>query len=520
MIGQVTKHGRSKRDAKNLHAHLMKDENARVELLNSGAENLHEIMCEMEIGKLGSRIDAAFLHVSVSPGRAMSDDELREAAQIVIKHFDAETHPCALVFHEKERTGSDANKHIHLVIGRVDHNGHKIESGFEKIKLETAIRIAEFELKEPSTLGRHFDKTAKWLEKNGRTDVLDYMIAQHGFDQEKPVSAASPEKRAKIERETGAKFADLKSTIQQTWSNSVDANAFANSLNSQGFSLEKGKKEGVFLVMKDGVQVGALDRILKEKRADVSRKMEDLHHEYTNSNSASTVKTAIQNGRDSRAENESHFQRSQIKPRGHSQNHSVDFGTSGKSRGESVDSNQGSSRNFSAVAGHSFEAHSKYGRENQLNGKEALKLRASIAADQTNWTNEKTYVSELKARIQKSKFSAENQEKIGNLKLKQSLTGDQQDWSKTKTLNENLKSRMSVSTAYLYKPKPVSFVKLRRSLAADRQNWKNLKTYTDELKARNQHSQVRISSYHKKYADYEETDFDIEDEYDPFKPKF
>jgi len=30
MIGQVVKHGRTKRDAKNLHAHLMKDPACKV----------------------------------------------------------------------------------------------------------------------------------------------------------------------------------------------------------------------------------------------------------------------------------------------------------------------------------------------------------------------------------------------------------------------------------------------------------------------------------------------------------
>lgn len=62
----------------------------------------------------------------------MSDEKLRQAAEIVLKHFDAGHHPAALVFHDKDRSNNKGNRHLHLVVGRVDYEGNVIPSGFEK----------------------------------------------------------------------------------------------------------------------------------------------------------------------------------------------------------------------------------------------------------------------------------------------------------------------------------------------------------------------------------------------------
>ena len=60
MIGQAVRHGRTHRDAKNLHAHLLKDRNARIEILNSAAGDLQSVMSDMQLLRDGSKADAAF----------------------------------------------------------------------------------------------------------------------------------------------------------------------------------------------------------------------------------------------------------------------------------------------------------------------------------------------------------------------------------------------------------------------------------------------------------------------------
>lgn len=279
MIGQAVKHGRTMKDARNLSAHLRKDKDARIEMLNSAASSLDEAMDDMMLARDGSRAKDAFLHLSISPSRDMSDDELRQVAGIVARHFGAEDHQAALVFHEKDRANGKGNRHAHLVLGKVGPEGQVIPAGFEKIRMETAMRIAEFEMGEPATLGRHHASAIKWLRANDRADVADWLDLAHGPNPEKPTSPASPAIRQKIERVTGTDLATVTMSVRDAWSRSDNAQAFTAALAESGFEIQKGQKDGVFLVMKEGVQVGALDRLLKEKRRAVASRMEGFTNE-------------------------------------------------------------------------------------------------------------------------------------------------------------------------------------------------------------------------------------------------
>jgi len=298
MIGQIVRHGRTKKDAKNLHAHLMKGVGTRFEVLNSAAPNLSEAMADMMIARDGSRAEAAFLHIAISPSRDMSDDELHRVCDIVMRHFSADENQAVLVIHEKERANDSGNRHAHLVLGRVGPDGAVLQSGFDKIKLETAMRIAEFEMGEPSVLGRHHTSAIKWLRAHGRNDVADYMCAAHSENSMKPTSSVSPASRQMIEKKTGNDLSSLTDDIRSAWSRSDNGQSFAAALSEKNYAIEKGQKDGVFLVMKDGVQLGALDRLLKEKRAAVKSKMGDFEHDAIQSN----------------ASNESHIQRVKSEP--------------------------------------------------------------------------------------------------------------------------------------------------------------------------------------------------------------
>lgn len=287
MIGQAVRHGRNQRDARNLHAHLMKDKGARIEILNSAADDLQSAMSDMQLLRDGSKADAAFLHLSISPATEMSDDQLRSAAGIVLKHFNAENNPVALVFHDKDRASGKGNKHLHLVVSRVDYEGKVLPSGFEKIRLETAMRIAEFELGENPTLGRHHGSAIKWLQNNNRNDVAGWLNNFHGKNPEKPQSPVSPIGRQKIERVTGTDLATVTMSVADAWAKSDDSRSFNNALAEYGLEVQKGQKKGVYIILKDGSELGALDRILKQKRGVVAQKLEDFNHdnrdEYRNS---------------------------------------------------------------------------------------------------------------------------------------------------------------------------------------------------------------------------------------------
>lgn len=279
MIGGIGRHGRTRRDSRNLAAHLLKEPGVAVEIVNSSAPDLRAVMADMELARDGSSADAAFLHIFISPARDMSRDELRQAGELVLRHFGAEEHQAAFVYHDKPRRGGEGGSHLHLVVGRIGLDGDVLPAGFEIIRMETAMRIAEFEMGEPATLGRHHSSGIRWLRANGREDVADWLEAAHGPDPDKPTSAASPSKRQALARQ-GMELADAAEVVRSAWSASDGGRSFAAALRAEGLEVVPGKKAGVFVVRQGDVEIGALDRIVKLKRREVAARMEGFEHEH------------------------------------------------------------------------------------------------------------------------------------------------------------------------------------------------------------------------------------------------
>lgn len=276
MIGGVTRHGRTRRDAQNLSAHLLKENGVVVRIANSVAIDPLSAMEDMLLARDGSRASSAFLHVHISPGREMTERELRKAAMVVLKHFNAIDHASVLVIHEKEREGGEGRRHAHLVVGRIGPDGSVLPSGFEKIRLETAMRIVEFELGDKPVLGRHHVSSVRWLRERGRDDVADWLEASHGPSPQKPVSSASPKKRQSLERH-GVSMSKARASIQAALATSSgDVQAFRKALSEQGFSIVRGDKPGVWIVRRGDLEIGSLDRIVRMKRKEVSVFMETL----------------------------------------------------------------------------------------------------------------------------------------------------------------------------------------------------------------------------------------------------
>lgn len=270
MIAGVTRHARTQRDSRALATHLLKPENnPRTRILGGSlATDLSGALADMQRLRDSTKADSAALHIHLSPSRAMSDEELGRAADIVIRHFGGEGHPAALVTHEKERRDGDGHRHAHLVLGRVSPEGRVLEAGFEKIRLETAARIIEHELGEKPTLGRHHTSAVHWLRNNGRSDIADWLTSAHGPNPDKPTSTASPDKRQALARQ-GVNLADARAEIRDAWtSGGVEA------VQEAGYSIEPGRKSGIFIVSRDGTEIGSLDRLTGEKRADVRSAME------------------------------------------------------------------------------------------------------------------------------------------------------------------------------------------------------------------------------------------------------
>lgn len=269
MIGGVSRHGRTRRDAQSLSAHLLKEPGAVVRIANSVAPDLPSALDDMLLARDGSRASSSFLHMHLSPARTMTEQELRKAALIVLRHFGAEDHPAVFVMHEKQREGGQGFRHAHVVVSRVGPDGRVLPSGFEIVKMETAMRLVEYELGERPTLGRHHASAVRWMHANGCRDVADWLEAAHGPNPAKPLGMASSAKRQSMERE-GVKLGAVRQTVKSAWLGADTPEAFVAAMAIASLTVSPGDKAGVWIVKRGEYEIGALDRILRIKRKDVS----------------------------------------------------------------------------------------------------------------------------------------------------------------------------------------------------------------------------------------------------------
>jgi hypothetical protein len=280
MIGNVVSHGRSGRDARNLCAHLLKTEmNERVAVRIDAmlAPDLPTALRDMQLMRDGTKADAAFLHVSISPGRQMSDAEMHRAGDIVLRHLGMAENGCARVIHDKPRVAGEGGSHLHLVVARVGPDGAVARAGLDKIKVETACRLAEFELGEAPTLGRHHRSAIRYFEK-ARPEVAAWLTAGLGPQPEPPRSAVTPDQRRVLDRK-GVDFRDVREVVREAWARSDGPQALRAALSEQGLTVLAGDKPGAWIVRRGEEFVGALDRLARQKRAEVSAFMEKQQHD-------------------------------------------------------------------------------------------------------------------------------------------------------------------------------------------------------------------------------------------------
>lgn len=204
----------------------------------------------------------------------MTRDELREAAQRAIAALGGEGFPAAIVYHDKPRKGGQGGSHVHVVLGRVSHDGAVLPASFEKLRLETACRIMEHDLGEAPTLGPHHRNAVKHARAAGREDVAAWLVAAHGGEPEPPRGVGS-KARARLDR-AGQDLGDVREAVRAAWAASDSRASLESALAERGLALRAGERAGVVLVVAGEVEIGALDRLAKVKRAAVAARVGEL----------------------------------------------------------------------------------------------------------------------------------------------------------------------------------------------------------------------------------------------------
>src|SRR5690606_1968580 len=121
---------------------------------------------------------------------------------------------------------------------------------------------------------RRTASVAARLVEMGREDVAQLLPQS----SELPRSSMTSGARAAADRQ-GIDLPAAQAAVKAAWQRSDTPDAFYAALSEIGLTVSPGRKEGVFIVVSGDVEVGSLDRIVKERRKDVARRMEGFSHE-------------------------------------------------------------------------------------------------------------------------------------------------------------------------------------------------------------------------------------------------
>lgn len=275
---QHVRHGRTARDARNLARHLLRrDGNASVEvvrIVGLAATDLPGALAAMR--RLAPRAAAAaFHHISLAPSGTCAVADLSADADRAMREMGADPaiHPHALVVHGKASVAGRAPCHAHLVVAHWGLEGQALDDSWLHLRLERVAREIEHDRGEPLTPGRHDRALVKALRVRGRSEVAAALEAV-GLDGP-PRSATTPGARQRLRR-AGVDDVAARAAVKAAWAATTGPAALRDALAVAGLSLVPGEKPGVWTaVAAGGVVVGALDRIVKQKRAVVATRMEE-----------------------------------------------------------------------------------------------------------------------------------------------------------------------------------------------------------------------------------------------------
>ncbi|MCO6389369.1 hypothetical protein GTK01_20580 [Aliihoeflea sp. 40Bstr573] len=277
MIITSTRHGRSRRDMRNLAAHLNRQVGQEARVVSIGGvplSNSDDALRYMEALRDGSRATVSCHHVALSPMRRLSPEQRDEAVQRILRAFGAEDHAFVLWEHDgKARSRAAADQHFHLVVSHVGPDGRAIDDAFSFRKLEAVARTIEHDFGEALTHSRRTASVAAELRTMGRADVADVLPTP----PEPPQSSTSSRRRAAAER-AGVDLPAAQEAVRSAWKQADGPAAFRSALAGMGFDVTEGRKPGVFVVSAGDAEIGALDRIVKTKRAAVAQRMKELDH--------------------------------------------------------------------------------------------------------------------------------------------------------------------------------------------------------------------------------------------------
>jgi hypothetical protein len=181
---------------------------------------------------------------------------------------------------KKRASAEAADHHFHLVLGHIGPDLRALDVRGSYARLEAVARSLEIDWGvEVLTPTRRHKAVAAAACEQGREDVAQAVLATMPDNPEDlPRSTMSSRTRARAARH-GIHLPRERVRIADAYRSADSGRAVGATIESLGFSLIKGQKEDVWLVMKGDILLGALDRLVRAKRKEVAARLNEIRHE-------------------------------------------------------------------------------------------------------------------------------------------------------------------------------------------------------------------------------------------------
>jgi hypothetical protein len=278
MIFSAVRHGRTRRDVIALERHLSRQRGQVSTVLAIGGaavSSATDALRFMEALRDGSRAEVSMHHIAISPSIPLGLGQVMEVVRRVIRAYRARLSPWVLWEHRKHRVPEGGPEtHYHLVLGHVGIDGRAVDDWRSHRRLEAVARSLEWDLGEMLTPCRRPEAVAAELIRMERPEVAQ-AVREVGGVFGLPRSAMSSRGRARADRH-GISLPVVKRLVRQAWEEARSREAFLAALEGHGLRTAPGTRPGVYVVQQGEVVLGALDRLVGQRRRLVNGQIEGV----------------------------------------------------------------------------------------------------------------------------------------------------------------------------------------------------------------------------------------------------
>lgn len=266
MIGKTAPISANIATARKTGSHVFEGpENENIRVLSGSPEDILDYVQDAQ----DAGIKNGFIHAKIAPDhtQTMTADQWQRVINEWCSEFKLDPENVCSVLHQK-----GGHTHLHIIAPGCDPvTGRRTDVSWCHLRTEKLCRKleADFGHEHVPMKPGHVRSVAARLRAEGRPEVADAINLKSTVE-----AAAFSEKQGQRLKRDDYSPTRIKQIARACWDCSDNAQALSNALAEFGLSVAPGKRRNVWVLSsEDGTELGALDRIVGEKRAMVTARM-------------------------------------------------------------------------------------------------------------------------------------------------------------------------------------------------------------------------------------------------------